>query len=181
MTDIRIENIVASSKIASKLSIKQLSTKLKGTSYNPEEFTGLTIKFKDPNVAVLLLPNGKAVSTGAKNLDQVNNSIKKVSNRLKKAGVTIRKKQETEVQNIIVTTNLKKELHLSSIAKGLLLENTNYEPDQFPGLIYKIENSSAIVIIFSSGKLVCTGSKSLEEATKTVGMMKDKLSSLGVL
>ena len=181
MTDIIIENIVASSKIAEELDIEQLSKNIIDSNYNPEEFNGLTVKFEDPKVAVLILSNGKVICTGAKDIKDINTSLEKISKKLKDAGVILIKKQDVEIQNIIVSADLKKHLHLASIAKGLLLEKASYTPNQFPGLIYKIQDSNCVVILFGSGKVVCTGANNLEEATKSVEMMKEKLSSLGVL
>ena len=72
-------------------------------------------------------------------------------------------------------------MHLSSISKGLLLQHVDYQPDKFPGLIYKIEEHGATLLLFDSGKLVCTGTKSIEDATSAIEMMKEKLSSIGAL
>jgi len=72
-------------------------------------------------------------------------------------------------------------LDLSSISKGLLLKNVKYEPDQFPGLIYNMDEIGALLLIFSSGKIVCTGTKSFEDASKAIEMMKDMISSLGTI
>ena len=93
------------------------------------------------------------------------------------------KKQRTEIkiQNIVVSLDLEKELNLDSISKVLLLENASYEPDQFPGLVYKIDDMNAVLLVFSSGKIVCIGVKNLEDATKAIEMMKEKISSIEAL
>ena len=80
-----------------------------------------------------------------------------------------------------INTDLKKELNLSLISKDLLLENVDYEPDQFPGLIYRMDDIGASLLLFSSGKIVCTGTKNIEDATNAIEMIKEKPSSLGVL
>jgi transcription initiation factor TFIID TATA-box-binding protein len=181
MAGINIENIVASTKVCDLLDIELLAEKTPGSSYNPDEFAGLTIKFDDPRVAVLVLSTGKIVCTGAKNMDEVENSIKKVVKKIKDVGFEVKKKYKIETENIVASTMLNKEMHLSSISKGLLFKHVEYEPEQFPGLIYKADDYNALLILFSSGKLICTGAKNVEDATKAIDMMKEKLSSLGVL
>jgi transcription initiation factor TFIID TATA-box-binding protein len=181
MTDLKIENIVASKIVSDSLNIEQLSKQIPDSNYKPEEFNGLTIKLEKPKVAVLVLSSGKLVCTGAKNQDELKTAFNKVSNKLKDDGVIIVKKSSMEIINYVVSTDYKKEMHLSSISKGLLADNVSYAPEQFPGLIFQVKDSCVNIILFSSGKLVCTGSKSLEEASGHIKMMEEKLSSLGVL
>ena len=76
MAEITIENIIAYTKIANKLDIEKIAEKLPEFKYNPGEFAGLTLKLEKPNAAVLLLPNGKTICTGAKNFEGVETAIK---------------------------------------------------------------------------------------------------------
>lgn len=181
MTKITIENIVASAQISSILNIKKISEESFDFKYNPDEFIGATLKLCDPKTAVLLFPDGKLVCTGAKSMDEIDSTIKKTTEKIEKMGMTVKKKPEIEIKNVVASINLKKDMHLSSISKALLLQDVSYEPKQFPGLIYKIKDSSTILLLFSSGKLVCTGANSIEDANSAIEMMKDKLSSIGVL
>ena len=181
MKSIKIENIVAYAVIADSLNVEDIVEKIPDFQYNPDEFFGATFKLDDPRTAVLILPNGKAVCTGAKNIEDVKTSIKKITIKINSAGIKVKTNPKIETQNIIASIDVKKELHLSSISKGLLLEHVNYEPEHFPGLIYNIDDIGALLLIFSSGKIVCTGAKNMEDATKAIEMMKEKLSSLGAL
>jgi len=181
MTKITIENIVASSNISAGFDVKQLSEKIPDFKHNPDEFEGLTIKLDEPKTAILLFSDGKLVCTGAKTTDEIDRSIDKVISKIKKINVTTKKKPAVEIQNVVASVDLKKEMHLSSISKALLLQDVNYQPDQFPGLVYKIDDYGATLLLFSSGKLVCTGTKSIEDATSAIDIMKEKLSSIGVL
>ena len=179
MTDIKIENIVAYAKIADSFNIQQLTEEMPEFLYNPDDFSGVTIKLDEPKTAVLVLPNGRAICTGAKTIEDVDISIKKVANKLKKAGFTIKSKLKIETQNIIASIDVDEELHLSSISKGLILESVDYEPENFPGLIYKMDDLGVILILFSSGKIICNGARTEEDASKALEMMKEKLSSIG--
>lgn len=181
MTDITIENIVAYAQISNGLDIEQIAEKLPEFKYNPDEFSGLTLKIDEPKTAVLILPSGKTICTGAKKIEDAKTSIKKMENKLLKAKIKVKKKYKVEIQNIIASTDLKKELELSSISKNLLLDKVDYEPEQFPGLIYKMDDNGVLLLLFSSGKIVCTGAKNLKAASNAIETIKEKLTSLGVL
>jgi len=181
MTDVTIENIVAYAQIADGLDIDQIAEKISDFNYNPTEFAGLTLKLDDPKSAVLLLPGGKAICTGAKKITDVEAAIKKAVSMVKKIKVEVHKNYDIVVQNIVASTDLKQELHLSSISSGLILDHVDYEPKYFPGLIYNMDDFGASVLIFSSGKMVCTGAKTIEDATNAIELMKEKLTSLGAL
>ena len=181
MTDITIENIVAHAQIAENLDIKNITERLPEAVYNPEEFSGLTYKTEDPKTAILLLPSGKVICTGVKSFENVEQAIKKFVNRLEEVDIKLKDDIDVEIKNIVVSSELKKELHLSSISKGLLLENVDYKPSHFPGLIYRMDDIGATLLIFSSGKIVCTGTNDIEIAINAIDMMKEKLSSIGAL
>lgn len=181
MANIKIENIVAHAKIADTLDINIISEKNIDFQYSPDEFPGLTYRINEPKVAVLIFPNGKIVSTGAKTINDAEKTIKKVVEKIKKSNIKISSKYDIETENVIASTDFKKELHLSSISTGLYSENVEYIPEEFPGLIIRLESPVAVLLLFSSGKLVCTGAKTIEDATNAINMMEEKLSSLGVL
>lgn len=181
MSDVKVENIVTYAQIADGLNIEQIVEKIPEFNYNPNEFAGLTIKLEDPKTAVLILPGGKAICTGAKSVEDAEASIKKIVSQMKKKKIELNKNVEIRVQSIVVSIDLKKELHLSSISSGLVLEHVEYEPKQFPGLIYRMNDIGATLIVFSSGKIVCTGTKTIDDATNAIKLVKEKLSSIGAL
>ena len=181
MSEITIENIVSYAQVANGLDIEKIAEKLPEFSYSPSEFLGLTLKLDAPKTAVLLLPSGKAVCTGAKKIEDAESSISQLIDKVKKAKIKTNKDIEVKLQNIVVSANFEKELHLSSISKGLLFDRVDYDPKYFPGLIYKMEDIGASVILFSSGKVVCTGAKSIEDASSAIETIKEKLLSLGAL
>ena len=181
MEDIVIENIVAYAQIADSIDIEQIAEKIPELLYNPEEFPGLTLKLDQPKTAILLLPSGKAICTGAKKIEDAENAIKKLVNKLKGKKIKIKNKLKVEIQNIVASIDIKKDLDLNAISTGLLLKNVNYEPKQFPGLIYRIDDIGALLLLFSSGNIVCTGTKTIEDAYNAIVMLKEKLSSIGAL
>jgi transcription initiation factor TFIID TATA-box-binding protein len=181
MIDINVENIVASAQIAEKLDIKSLAEKIPDSKYNPKEFPGLILHFDEPKTAALIFSSGKIICTGAKSLEQAKEIIIKIIDEMKKQGIDTPDEVEVITQNIVASADFKKDLQLSSIAKGLLLDSVEYEPEQFPGLIYKMDDKGAVILLFSSGKLVCTGAKKTDDVHRAIETMKEKLSSLGVL
>ena len=181
MTDINIENIVASAQVSGSFDVEMLSEKMPGSSYNPDEFDGLTIKFESPKTAVLVLGSGKLICTGAKNQNEVDTSMKNAIVKIESAGFKVKKTFKTDIENIVASTDLNKQIDLEDASKGLIIQNVIYDPKDFPGLIYKADLYGSILILFSSGKIVCTGAKKLEDATKAIDMLKDKLTSIGVL
>ena len=181
MNGIIIENIVANVQISQGFDIENLVEMIPDLIYNPADFKGATFKLNEPKTAILILSNGKIICTGAISIDEVETSIRKLIEKIQNVGVEVDTNPKIEIQNIIVSTALNKELDLDFISKSLMLKNVNYEPDQFPGLIYNMDDIGALLLLFSSGKIVCTGAKSFEDASKGIEMMKEKLSSIGVL
>ena len=99
--------------------------------------------------------------------------------KLNDVGVKVFKKPKIVVQNMVASLDLKKNLDLNSIAQSMWLENVKYEPKRFPGIVYKMDNPNAVILIFGSGKIVCTGIK-LEEISAAIGKTTDKLFSVGM-
>ena len=181
MADITIENIVVSTQIADELDIKRLADAIPNAKYHPEDLPGLVLHFEDPKTVTLLFSSGKVICTGAKKMGDIDTTMQKLIGKIQKVGISVIKTPEMKTQNIVASADLKKELQLNIIAKGLLLQNVEYEPEQFPGLVYRMDDLGAVVLLFSSGKIVCTGTKTVENVSNVVERMKEKLSSLGVL
>ncbi|MEM4605743.1 MAG: TATA-box-binding protein [Candidatus Pacearchaeota archaeon] len=88
------------------------------------------------------------------------------------------KKNKLSVQNIVATTSLETEISLSKLAK--MHPNTEYDPETFPGLVLRIKNPKSAVLVFSSGKLVCTGVKSVNQVREVVNQVIKQLKKIGV-
>lgn len=88
---------------------------------------------------------------------------------------------EIEIQNIASSADLRHELNLNAIAIGLGLGHTEYEPEQFPGLVYRLDDPSVVGLLFGSGKLVITGEKRIEDAEQALKVIEERLTDLGLL
>jgi transcription initiation factor TFIID TATA-box-binding protein len=180
MADIHIENIVASTQIAKELDLNVLAAGITGSKYNPEEFPGLIVHFTDPKTAVLVFSTGKLVCTGAKNMEELDEALHKICAKVKNAGGKLLKDFDVKVQNMVASADLVKTFDLTTVAQMMGLDNIEYEPEQFPGLIYRMDDPTAVILLFGSGKLICTGS-TLDAITAAVDKMTNKLSSLGII
>ena len=181
MTEINVQNIVASATFAEKLDLDMIAQSLEETEYEPEQFPGLVYQLSEPKTATLLFTSGKANCTGAKNVEDVRKTVDIIAGKLKKLGVEVYKNPEIIVQNIVATADLEGELNLTETATGLGLENVEYEPEQFPGLVYRIKDPKVAMLLFSSGKIVCAGARSKEDISKAVEKLSKELTSLELL
>jgi transcription initiation factor TFIID TATA-box-binding protein len=172
-TDLKVQNIVATTSLGKPVPLTKLARTQSNTEYNPEQFPGLVLRIKQPKSAVLVFSSGNLVCTGTKSIAQVKLVIDQVIKILKKINIKITDKPKITVQNIVASGNINISLNLNFLA--LELENTEYEPEQFPGLVYKLIEPNATFLLFSNGKLVCTGTKnsqqlndSMEQLIKTI-------------
>ena len=179
--NIKIENVVASTKLAEEFYLIKIEAEFEGAEYNKQKFPGLVYRVTDPKAAFLVFTSGKVVCTGAKNVADVHTVIGNMAKKLNGIGMKTIENPEITVQNIVASADLKAVLNLNAIAIGLGLENIEYEPEQFPGLVYRIAEPKVVVLIFSSGKLVVTGGKSPENCDQGVEVVRQQLDSMGLL
>jgi transcription initiation factor TFIID TATA-box-binding protein len=166
-SNLKIQNIVATASLGTKVPLVKLVRSQANTEYNPEQFPGLVLRIKQPKSAVLVFSSGNLVCTGTKSTAQVKQVILQVIKQLRKIGTKVVGMPKISVQNIVASGSINLVLNLNELA--LKLENTEYEPEQFPGLVYKLEEPNATFLLFSNGKLVCTGTKNkaqLEDSMK---------------
>ena len=178
---IRIENVVATSTIGAELNLNALALALEGAEYEPEQFPGIVYRLKDPKTATLIFRSGKVVCTGAKSSAAVKKAIKIVVDNLASAGFDVVKDPEVTVQNMVATVDLKAKLNLTTIALSLGMENIEYEPEQFPGLVYRIDDPKVVALLFATGKVVCTGAKKREDIVRAVERIQTDLSNANLL
>ncbi|MCD4808107.1 MAG: TATA-box-binding protein [Methanococcoides sp.] len=179
--NIKIENVVASTKLAEEFDLIKIEEEFEGAEYNKQKFPGLVYRVTDPKAAFLVFTSGKVVCTGAKNVADVHIVIGNMAKKLNGIGMETIVDPEITVQNIVASADLHATLNLNAIAIGLGLENIEYEPEQFPGLVYRIADPKVVVLIFSSGKLVVTGGKSPQHCEQGVEVVRQQLDNMGLL
>src|SRR5512136_138313 len=154
---IDIQNVVVSVTLNQKIDLNAVVKGYPGVEYRPEQFPGLVFRLKRPKTATLIFSSGKMVCTGAKSEKEARRAVMKVVKELKKGGIIIISKPELKIQNIVASGILGGMIDLEKAA--YTLEHAMYEPEQFPGLIYRMVEPKVVILLFASGKLVCTGAK----------------------
>ena len=181
MIEFKVQNIVASTTFAEKLDLPMIVQSLEEAEYEPEQFPGLVFRIKNPKTATLLFRSGAANCTGAKNIEDVRKAIDIIAEKLRELGMSIHKNLEIVVQNMVATSDLGGDLNLNEVAVGLGLENVEYEPEQFPGLVYRLNDPKVALLLFGSGKIVCAGARKTEDVSLAVDKVSKELSLLGLL
>lgn len=121
------------------------------------------------------------MSTGCKSIENSKNAFDKLYKKLIEIGVNVYSNYEISVQNIVASANLGRVMNLNAITVGLGLENVEYEPEQFPGLVYRLNAPKVVILLFNSGKLVITGSKSALDCNNALIQLKDTLINLNLM
>jgi len=174
---IKIENVVASTDIKKVISLDKLLTVLESSEYEPEQFPGLVYRLDEPKVATLIFRSGKIICVGAQSTSAAKEALRKTVKNIKKIGVRVNENAiKVKIENIVVAINLGKELNLDQLA--FKLEGSEYEPEQFPGLVYRIEEPKVAFLLFSSGRLVCAGAKSIDQVKLALKKLKKRLAEL---
>ena len=170
---ISIENIVASVTLNQKIDLNAIVKGNPTVKYRPKQFPGLVFRLKKPKTAILIFSTGKMVCTGAKSEKEAKRAIKKVVMELKKSGIIIVGKPEIKVVNMVASANLSGSIDLDDCAYAL--GRNMYEPEQFPGLIYRMDDPKVVILLFSNGKIVCTGATKEEDVYKAVAKLHKNL------
>ncbi|MFA5049643.1 MAG: TATA-box-binding protein [Candidatus Micrarchaeia archaeon] len=173
-----ITNMVASANLGLELDLFTLARELREVEYEPEQFPGAILKFKDPKASLLLFKNGKVVCVGCKNRNIIRKTIEKTIKILTPYSTKIirQKKPKIEITNIVASAELNMNLDLYAVASEL--DNVEYEPEQFPGAILKFKDPKASLLLFKNGKIICAGAKTEEEIEKTINKARKVLKNL---
>ncbi len=163
---VSIENVVASASVDQKIDLNEITKKIPGTEYNPEQFPGLVFRLTNPRTATLIFRTGKMVCTGSKSEEMAVSAVRTVVQSLRKKGIKIKKDAVVIVQNIVAAVNLGGKIQLERAAR--ILPRSMYEPEQFPGLIHRMLDPKTVILLFASGKLVCTGAKKESDVYRSV-------------
>ena len=156
-TFITIVNVVGNAKLNQRIDLNAVVKGNPGVEYRPKQFPGLVFRLKRPKTATLIFNSGKMVCTGAKSAKESKRAVMNVIKELKKSGIIIVGKPEFKIVNIVASASVGGRVDLEKCV--ITLKRTMYEPEQFPGLIYRMDVPKVVILIFASGKLVITGAK----------------------
>jgi len=174
---ITIQNIVATTSLEKTIPLVKLAEALPNTEYNPEQFPGLVMRIKEPKTSALIFSSGRIVCTGAKSMAKVKEAVDCIIKNIEKIKIKITVDPKCTVQNMVASGSIGIDLNLNSLA--VQLPNTEYEPEQFPGLVYKLLGTRATFLLFSNGKIVCTGTRSEKKLNEAVDLLIVELVKIG--
>ena len=180
-TGFKIENVVSTMKLSDNLDLNDIKSKLENAEYNKSRFPGLVFRIKDPKAVFLLFNSGKVVCTGCKSIEDAKKSGEMLNKKLTDLGIKTTGNYEVIIQNIVASAELGDALNLNAVALGLGMENIEYEPEQFPGLVYRMFDPKVVLLLFGSGKLVITGGKSPKDCENALLRIRNMLFNLNLL
>ena len=137
--------------------------------YEPDRFPGLVFRLTSPKTSTLIFRTGNMVCTGSRAEDQANIALNTVVKKLRANKIKVKGKPLVKVQNIVASVDLGGMINLEEVARQL--PRSMYEPEQFPGVILRVSEPRAVFLVFSSGKLVCTGAKKEEDIFAAVNKL----------
>lgn len=141
-----------------RLDLKKIALKCRNTEYNPRRFGAVIMRLRDPRATALIFASGKICITGVKSTHNATLACKKFAYIIERVGFKPKEFMDFKVQNIVGTADVGFPIRL----EGLVYAHSafaSYEPELFPGLIYRLVNPRVVFLIFVSGKVVITGAK----------------------
>ena len=175
---LKIENIVASGVVADSIDLVAFSNKVENCELNKKRFPGAVYRIEDPKIASLIFSSGKIVLTGIRNNKALTDGLAIIIKSLNEAGIDTLKEPKVAITNMVCSYDFGKYININNVVVTLNLENIEYEPEQFPGLVYRIKDPKIVVLIFSSGKIILTGGKNLKDVKKGIDVLEQKLESI---
>jgi transcription initiation factor TFIID TATA-box-binding protein len=175
---LRIENVVASINLRCELPLDKILEKYKDIE-KKNNFPGLVAKIYRPKATILIFASGKLVVTGVRLPNQIPTVVDIIIAKIRKAEIEIENKPIVKIENIVVRGDFHQSINLD--ITSLILESAIYEPEVFPGLIYKVAEPKICFLIFSSGRIICTGSNNEDIIKKSVKKLAITLKNNGVL
>lgn len=177
-SSLKIENIVASGIVADTIDLAAVSEKIKNCELNTKRFPGAVFRLEKPRIATLIFSSGKVVLTGIRDTQALEEGLKSLVQSLHEAGVDTYTQPRVVITNIVCSYDIGKYINLNKVVITLNLENIEYEPEQFPGLVYRIMDPKIVALLFSSGKIILTGGKNLEDVKRGLGVLEKQLSNI---
>jgi transcription initiation factor TFIID TATA-box-binding protein len=151
--------MVAAASLDQMIDLYSLAVGIPNIEYEPEQFPGAILKIKEPKVSMLLFKNGKIICSGASSEKQIEQGIRKANKMIHEIQkeVKVKRNVEFEIVNFVATASLDMNLDLFEVAMNM--DNVEYEPEQFPGAILRLDEPKLTFLLFKNGKMICAGAK----------------------
>ncbi|XP_053666626.1 TBP-related factor [Anopheles marshallii] len=161
INSVLVRNCVATVSVGCELNLKTINFRTRNSEYNPSRFHGVVMRIRDPRCTALIFRSGKVICTGAKNEQQAHLGLRKFVRIIQKLGFDV-KFLDFKVQNLVATADLRFPIRLENLNQ-MHGQFSSYEPELFPGLIYRMVKPRVVLLIFVNGKIVFTGAKNQQE------------------
>lgn len=176
---VEIVNVVGSGALGVEVDINTLASDIPEAEYDPENYHGMYLRFKENSPLITLYRSGKYIITGADSADDLFGMRERTLNLLQEMGIVAPDVEDGfSIQNFVCQADIGHDVNLNAIAIGLGLEKTEYEPEQFPGLVYRPPEYDCVILLFGSGKVIVTGAPELEIAQYAFEHLKSKVAEL---
>lgn len=179
MPNPQLVNAVGGGSLSQELDLKRLYEAIDGEEvrYDPEHWPGLYLRFTVNSPAIMAFRTGKYNIAGADSIQDLNEANDKFLHHLQELGID-ENEHDFEIRNLVFLDRYEKELNLDQVVIALGFENAEYEPEQFPGIMYRPSDATGTFLIFRNGKVILTGAKSLDKATDAFSDLFDLLNTL---
>ncbi|MCK9632086.1 MAG: TATA-box-binding protein [Methanoregula sp.] len=176
-TSLKIENIVAAGTIADAIDLEFIATSITDCTFTKKKFPGAVYHMQNPKSAALIFASGRIVLTGLHRAEDIETALQNLLKKIREAGITCLDDATCAVTNIVCTYNIGFPLNLVRIVAALMdHERVEYEPEAFPGLVCRISEPRIVFLLFSSGKIVITGGKNMDDVKTGLNVLMEKLS-----
>ncbi len=175
----KIENMVSAVTIDQKIDMKEFTTTVKGLEYNPDRFPGAVYRIKNPKMAMLIFSSGKIICAGARSKEDIKAAVVQLKEKLAEGGIIVKKEPDVKVQNIVASADMEMTVNLDILA--MECDNTEYEPEQFPGLVFSLAEPKTVMLVFRSGKLIITGAKTRDDVDQAAKKTKKAIIEIGAV
>ncbi|WP_136602644.1 TATA-box-binding protein [Salinigranum halophilum] len=176
-----IANVVGSGDLGAEIDLQNLGADLEVpfTEYNPSNYHGLYARLEEDGPLITVYRSGKYIISGCSSVEGLERVNEQFLVKIASLGI-VERNYETgfTVQNVVCTATLDRQVDLNALSIGLGLESTEYEPEQFPGLVYRPEAVPGVLLVFANGKCVITGCRDLDTATEAFSHLQDRASTL---
>lgn len=149
---------MSTANLGVELKLREIAMNCRNAEYNPRRFAAVIMRIREPKTTALIFRSGKMVCTGAKSEELSKDAAKKYAKAIKKVGYPEVNLQDFKIQNIVGSCDVGFPISLESL-HAAHSNFTSYEPEIFPGLIYRMVTPKIVLLIFASGKIVLTGAK----------------------
>jgi len=172
---VKVVNVVASATLGQRVNLDAVVKGFPSAEFPSERFPGVVFRLKKPKTATLIFSSGKMICTGGRSENEARRAVESVVRELSNEGIITPKRSGVKIDNIVASANLGRNIDLESVSK---LQRTMYEPDQFPALIYRMNDPKVVFLIFSTGRIVCVGAKSEIEVQRAIRGLFERLDTV---